>query len=70
MTVPSFNTTLATLITNVQSVAEMFVSMFVTVADMLFSSPFVLFIGLAICISILGIAAGYLRIRKGGRRRR
>lgn len=70
MTTTGFNTTLATLITNVQSVADMFVNMFVSVADMLFSSPFVLFIGLSVCIGILGICARYLRIRRGGMRRR
>lgn len=67
---PAFTTTLDTLITNVTSVGEFFVQMFVSIADMLFSSPFVLFIGLAVVIGILGVAASYLRIRKGGRRRR
>lgn len=67
---PAFTTTLADLISNVQTVAEMFANMFISIADMLFSSPFVLFIGLSICIGILSLCAGYLRIRKGGRRRR
>lgn len=70
MTIPAFNTTLATLVESIQSVGEFFLTMFVNVADMLFSSPFVLFIGISVVIGILGVAASYLRIRKGGRRRR
>lgn len=70
MTTPAFTTNLSTLISSVQSVGEFFISMFVGIADMLFSSPFVLFIGLAVVIGILGVAASYLRIKRGRRGRR
>ena len=67
---PSFNTTLADLVESIGDVTTFFLNTFVGIADMLFSSPFVLFIGLSVIIGILGVAASYLRIRKGGRRRR
>lgn len=66
----TFSTTLDTLLGNVTTVADFFINMFVSVADMLFSSPFVLYIGISVCLLVLGTAAGYLRIRRGGRRRR
>lgn len=69
-TLPSFNTTLSDLVSSIGDVTTFFLNTFVGIADMLFSSPFVLFIGLSVIIGILGVAASYLRIRKGGRRRR
>lgn len=66
----TFNTTLDSLLGNVTTVADFFINMFVSVADMLFNSPFVLYIGISVCLVVLGTAAGYLRIRRGGRRRR
>ena len=59
----TFSTTLDTLLGNVTTVADFFINMFVSVADMLFSSPFVLYIGISVCLLVLGTAAGYLRIR-------
>ena len=70
MPTPTFATNLTGLIDSVGTVTDFFLETFVGIADMLFSSPFVLFIGLSVIIGILGVAASYLRIRKGGRRRR
>lgn len=70
MPTPEFATNLTGLLDSVGTVTEFFLETFVGIADMLFSSPFVLFIGLSVIIGILGVAASYLRIRKGGRRRR
>ena len=69
-TLPSFNTTLGDLVSSIGDVTTFFLNTFVGIADMLFSSPFVLFIGLSVIVGILGVAASYLRIRKGGRKRR
>ena len=69
-TLPSFTTQLSDLVSSIGEVTTFFLNTFVGIADMLFSSPFVLFIGLSVIVGILGVAASYLRIRKGGRRRR
>lgn len=64
----AFVVTLSDLLTNVTAVATFFVDLFIQVADMLFSSPFVIFIGLSIVLGIVAFAMGALRIRRGGRR--
>lgn len=69
-TFPEFTTTIGDLVNSIGDVTSFFLNTFVGIADMLFSSPFVLFIGLSVIIGILGVAASYLRIRRGGRRRR
>lgn len=67
----AFTTTVDTVITTITNVSTFFVSQFVTIADMLFQSPFMIFLGISICLIILGTVAGYLGIcRRGGRRRR
>lgn len=67
----AFTTTVDTVITTITNVSGFFVSQFVTIADMLFQSPFMIFLGISVCLIILGTVAGYLGIRRrGGRRRR
>ncbi len=67
----AFTTTVDSVISTITNVSGFFVSQFVTIADMLFQSPFMIFLGISVCLIILGTAAGYLGIRRrGGRRRR
>ena len=67
----AFTTTVDSVITTITNVSGFFVSQFVTIADMLFQSPFMIFLGISVCLIILGTAAGYLGIRRrAGRRRR
>lgn len=67
----AFTTTVDSVITTITNVSGFFVSQFVTIADMLFQSPFMIFLGISVCLIILGTAAGYLGIRRRvGRRRR
>ncbi|MBO5002810.1 hypothetical protein J6C36_00930 [Methanocorpusculaceae archaeon] len=67
----AFTTTVDTVITTITNVSGFFVSQFVTIADMLFQSPFMIFLGITVCLIILSTVAGYLGIRRrGGRRRR
>ena len=67
----AFTTTVDTVITTITNVSTFFVSQFVTIADMLFQSPFMIFLGITVCLIILSTVAGYLGIRRrGGRRRR
>ena len=67
----AFTTTVDTVITTITNVSGFFVSQFVTIADMLFQSPFMIFLGITVCLIVLSTVAGYLGIRRrGGRRRR
>ena len=67
----AFTTTVDTVITTITNVSGFFVSQFVTIADMLFQSPFMIFLGITVCLIVLSTVAGYLGIRRRvGRRRR
>ena len=67
----AFTTTVDTVITTITNVSGFFVSQFVTIADMLFQSPFIIFLGITVCLIVLSTVAGYLGIRRRvGRRRR
>ena len=59
----AFTATLESLISDIGTITNFFVNQFVSIADMFFNSPFVIYIGLGIIVSILGIVAAFLRIK-------
>jgi len=59
----AFTATLESLISDIGTITNFFVNQFVSIADMFFNSPFVIYIGLGIIVTILGIVAAFLRIR-------
>ena len=59
----AFTATLESLITDIGTITNFFVNQFVSIADMFFNSPFVIYIGLGIIVTILGIVAAFLRIK-------
>lgn len=60
----AFTATLESLITDIGTITNFFVNQFVSIADMFFNSPFVIYVGLGIIVSILGIVAAFLRIKQ------
>jgi len=60
----AFTATLESLITDIGTITNFFVNQFVSIADMFFNSPFVIYVGLGIIVSILGIVAAFLRIKR------
>lgn len=60
----AFTATLETLISDIGTITNFFVNQFVSIADMFFNSPFVIYVGLGIIVSILGIVAAFLRIKR------
>lgn len=60
----AFTATLESLITDIGTITNFFVNQFVSIADMFFNSPFVIYIGLGLVVSILGIVAAFLRIKQ------
>lgn len=60
----AFTATLESLITDIGTITNFFVNQFVSIADMFFNSPFVIYIGLGLVVSILGIVAAFLRIKR------
>lgn len=60
-----FSTDLSDLLDNISTVASWFADTFIAFADMLFNSPFVLYIGLGIITAVLAIVAAFLRIKRG-----
>lgn len=60
----AFTATLESLITDIGTITNFFVNQFVSIADMFFNSPFVIYIGLGIIVGILGIVAAFLRIKR------
>lgn len=61
----TFTYTLSQMITDIGTVTTFFKDTFISLADMFFNSPFVLYIGIGIIIGILAIVASFLRIRQG-----
>lgn len=59
----AFTATLESLISDIGTITNFFVNQFVSIADMFFNSPFVIYIGLGIIVTILGIVAAFLRIK-------
>lgn len=59
----AFTATLESLITDIGTITNFFVNQFVSIADMFFNSPFVIYVGLGIIVSILGLVAAFLRIK-------
>lgn len=59
----AFTATLESLITDIGTITNFFVNQFVSIADMFFNSPFVIYLGLGIIVSILGLVAAFLRIK-------
>ena len=60
----AFTATLESLITDIGTITNFFVNQFVSIADMFFNSPFVIYLGLGIIVSILGLVAAFLRIKR------
>lgn len=60
----AFTATLESLISDIGTITNFFVNQFVSIADMFFNSPFVIYIGLGLVVSILGIVAAFLRIKR------
>ena len=60
----AFTATLESLITDIGTITNFFVNQFVSIADMFFNSPFVIYLGLGIIVSILGLVAAFLRIKQ------
>ena len=60
----AFTATLESLISDIGTITKFFVNHFVSIADMFFNSPFVIYIGLGLVVSILGIVAAFLRIKR------
>lgn len=60
----AFTATLESLISDIGTITNFFVNQFVSIADMFFNSPFVIYIGLGLVVSILGIVAAFLRIKQ------
>lgn len=60
----AFTATLESLISDIGTITNFFVNQFVSIADMFFNSPFVIYIGLGIIVTILGIVAAFLRIKR------
>ena len=58
----AFTASLTELLTSIELVMDFFVEAFVSIADMLFNSPFVFFIGLTVCIILLSVVGRFLRI--------
>ena len=61
----TFTYTLDAMIDDISDVTSFFADTFITLADMFFNSPFVLYIGIGIIVGILAIVASFLRIRQG-----
>ena len=59
----AFTATLESLISDIGTITNFFVNQFVSISDMFFNSPFVIYIGLGIIVTILGIVAAFLRIK-------
>ena len=59
----AFTATLESLISDIGTITNFFVNQFVSIADMFFNSPFVIYLGLGIIVSILGLVAAFLRIK-------
>ena len=58
----AFTASLSELLDSIELVMDFFVEAFVGIADMLFNSPFVFFIGLTVCMILLGVVGRFLRI--------
>lgn len=61
----TFTYSLSSMIEDIGDVTTFFTDTFVTLADMLFNSPFVIYVGIGIIVGILTIVASFLRIRQG-----